>query len=41
MAIRLIDANALKSYIHEKYGTQFSEFVLRAIFSAIDKQPPF
>lgn len=39
MAKRLIDADALKSYINKEYGTQFSPYVLRAICSAIDKQP--
>ena len=38
MTTKYINANALKSYIRKEYGAQFSEYVLRAILSAIDKQ---
>ena len=39
MATKFIDANALKSCFRKEYGSQFSEYVLRSIFSTIDKQP--
>ena len=41
MGAKFVDADVLKSYIQKEYGTQFPDYVLRAIHSAIDKQPSF
>ena len=39
MKNQIIDGNALKSYIHTHLGSQLADGVVRAIYSAIDRQP--